>query len=294
MERLRARAGLSVPHEWWSSAALLKSYEAAGFGWVQLHSPPTSVLRAAGECLRHAGAVRGALETTALDPVLHAPGDLRVGGRDADRAFQGLLSYASEIGASQVVYHARALPDSSPSDELLRKETASLAGLAWRAEQLGVTIAVENLTPVYPGPETISAVPFSLRGLVQRIGSEHLGICLDVGHAHVTADARHTSLERLIEPVLDLVTLFHVHDNLGARRRSAAVTLSQEHDPLRLDLHLPPGRGNLPFERIAGLLNRHRAPLVLEVHPPNRPPPEELYAALTRAIGPGVREPTPV
>ena len=40
----RPRLGLSVPHEWWPSAPLLKSYEAAGFAWVQLHSPPLSVL----------------------------------------------------------------------------------------------------------------------------------------------------------------------------------------------------------------------------------------------------------
>ena len=148
-----------------------------------------------------------------------------------------------------------------------------------------MTIAVENLAPVFPGPETLSATPLNLRGLVQRIGSERLGICLDVGHAHVIADSRHTSLELLIEPVLDLVTLFHVHDNLGARRRTAAIRISQEYDPLKLDLHLPPGRGSLPYDRIAPLLNDHRAPLILEVHPPNRPPPEELYPGLRSALG---------
>ena len=56
-----------------------------------------------------------------------------------------------------------------------------------------------------------------LRGLANRIGSERLGICLDLGHAHIVAERRRTSLEALIEPVLDTVTLFHLHDNLGAR-----------------------------------------------------------------------------
>src|ERR687892_1334399 len=62
-ERDARRLGLSVPHEWWPSASLLKSYEAAGFSWVQLHSPPTSVLRDPRALRRHAGAARASLET---------------------------------------------------------------------------------------------------------------------------------------------------------------------------------------------------------------------------------------
>ena len=140
-----------------------------------------------------------------------------------------------------------------------------------------MTIALENLAPLYPGPETLSANPLSLRGLVQRIGSERMALCLDVGHAHVIADQRHTWVESLCEPVLDLVSVFHVHDNFGARRRRTGEELGV--DPLRLDLHLPPGRGTLAFERLAPLLAAHDAPLVLEVHPPHRPRAGELASA---------------
>ena len=38
-EPLAGRLGIDVPHGWWASAPLLKSYEAAGFDWVQLQSP---------------------------------------------------------------------------------------------------------------------------------------------------------------------------------------------------------------------------------------------------------------
>ncbi len=140
-----------------------------------------------------------------------------------------------------------------------------------------MTIAIENLAPVFPGPEPLSANPLSLRGLAHRIGSERLGLCLDVGHAHIIADLRHTSLRaRCCEPVLDVVSVFHVHDNLGARRDPTGEALGV--DPLRLDLHLPPGRGTLDWRRLAPLLTAHRAPLLLEVHPPHRPRAAELAA----------------
>lgn len=277
---LGGRLGLNVPEGWWPSAPLLKAYEAAGFGWVQVHSPPPPVLATPRLCTAHAAALAASLETTGLRTVVHGPNSLIVGSKPADRIFEGLLSWAAEIGAYSVVYHARALPDQPESESAMLFETRSLARLAVRAERLGVRIAIENLAPVFPGIETLSANPMTLRGLAHRIGSDRVGLCLDLGHAHIVADLRHTSIERLIEPVLDVVTVFHVHDNLGARwpgerdrREQAGI------DPLKLDLHLPPGRGNLPWERLRPLLAEHRAPLVLELHPPYRPRTAEAYTA---------------
>ena len=130
-----------------------------------------------------------------------------------------------------------------------------------------------------------------LRGLANRIGSDRVGICLDLGHAHIVAERRRTSLEALVEPVLDTVTLFHLHDNLGARWQPSRAQSGV--DPLRLDLHLPPGRGTLPWGRLAPALAAHGAPLMLEVHPPDRPAAAELYSSakqlLSTAGGLGTR-----
>ena len=286
-DRLAGRLGLSVPHEWWSSAPLVKSYEAAGFGWVQLHAPPVAVLANPRLCTRHAAGARAALATTGLAAILHAPAGLRAGRPGGDRAFEGLLSYAAEAGASQVVYHAMALPESPSAGPALAAEARSLAALAKFAERLDVTIALENLAPLYPGPETLSANPLTLRALVQSIGSERVALCLDVGHAHVIADRRHTGVEHLCRPVLDLVSAFHVHDNFGARKRRTGEELGV--DPLRLDLHLSPGRGTLPWQRLGPLLDAHDAPLVLEVHPPHRPRAGELATATERVLSAGRR-----
>lgn len=271
---LGARLGLNVPYEWWPAVPLLKSFEAAEFGWVQISSPPASVLRDPRQAVQHARAVSRALDTTGLGAIVHGPGNLVAGTRDEDRAFEGLLSYAAESGAGVVVYHGKNFRDAPSTEDRCLWETRSLSRLADVAERLGVRIAVENLAPVFPGPDHLGHTPILLRTLCKRISSPALGLCLDLGHAHIVANGRRAEIGELVEPVLDSVTLFHLHDNLGARR---AATSRPDLDPLRLDLHLPPGEGTLPWQRLAPMLRDHGAPLLLEIHPPHRPDPKSLH-----------------
>jgi sugar phosphate isomerase/epimerase len=279
---LHGRLGLNVPYGWWPAPPLLKGIEAGGFAWAQIPSPPEDILSSPHDCLTLAGATADALGTTGLGAVVHGPAELRVGNPAADRAFEGLLAYAAESGARMLVYHARNLPDEPASQDLQLAETRSLGRLAKQAEKLGVLVALENLAPFYPSPERLSWTPMVLRSLAHKLESDAIGLCLDLGHAHLVADLRHASVGELIEPVLDVVVLFHLHDNLGARRGDRTAL---ELDPLRLDLHLPPGRGTLPWPTVAASLDDHPAPLMLEVHPPHRGSPEELRAGLLAALG---------
>lgn len=279
--RIDSRLGLNVPYEWWPAQPLLKEIEASGFSWVQLPAPPAAVLADPRNSIRHARAALAALATTELRSVLHAPTDLMLGEPVADRALEGALSYAAECGAEVLVYHARAMPDGRRAEDRMLTEARSLAKLARVAERLGVSIALENLAPVFPGPEMVSANPLALRSLARRISSPAVGLCLDVGHANVIAGLRRTSLARMVEPVLDMVVLFHLHDNLGARWHEPVPRT--ELDPLRLDLHLSLGRGSIDWQKLAPSLLDHEAPLMLEVHPP-RATPTELAAEATRAL----------
>lgn len=275
--------GLSIPYDWWPAAPMLKEIEAAGFGFVQVPCPPPSVLVHPRDAHRHAAALSAALGTAGLRRVLHGPGSVRAGTREGDLALEGLIAYAAEVGASHVVYHAANLPDEPASEDGRLAETRSLATLARRAERLGVIIALENLAPVYPAPDALSFTPMILRTMAKRISSPAVGLCLDVGHANVVAGLRRTDPLELIEPVLDRTVMFHLHDNLGARHDHSD---SPELDPLRLDLHLPPGRGTVPWDRLAPLFERkHGAPLILEVHPP-RPPAARLFEAAVAAVAP--------
>ena len=280
-DRLGDRLGLSIPYEWWPARPLVKEIEASGFDWIQLPCPPASILRNSRNCIKHARGVDAALRGTRLRRVLHAPGGLLAGEPEADLALTGALSYAAECGAEIVVYHARALPDGPLAEDRMLSEARSLAALAPIAERLSVTIALENLAPVFPGPETVSANPLAVRSLARRIGSPAIRLCLDIGHANVVAGLRRTSLTRMVEPVLDMVALFHVHDNLGARWRPA--DQRPDLDPLRLDLHLPPGRGTIDWSEVAPSLLAHDAPLLLEVHPP-RPSPADLMEGTLAAL----------
>ena len=278
--RLEHRVGLNVPYEWWPGAAPLKAIEAAGFRWVQVPTPPIEMLADPRHGVRHATALRRSLEVTELCTVVHGPTSLKLGSALHNRAFEGLLEYAQQIDATYVVYHALDFPrrgiDSAEEEKALRR-------LAVAAEAMRITICLENLCPVHPGRSSVCHDPLSVRDLLRRVDSPAVGMLLDVGHAHVVAGYMGVETSTLIEPVLGSVRLFHVHDNFGARLRGAGESPSV--DPLRLDLHLPPGSGSVPWTRLRKMLLGHDAPLVMEIHPAQRPSPSTLYDLATSLLG---------
>jgi sugar phosphate isomerase/epimerase len=265
---------------------MLKGLEAAGFTWVQVHAPPREMLCDPERLLRHAGALRATMETSALHLVLHAPDDLSAGEPAHDRALDGLLDYAAATGARQAVYHGAnfAVADggeaASRGRDRSAAEEASLRSRVRRLERLGVTLAIENLAPVHPAPPRLCHDPGYVHGLVERLESSRVAMAFDVGHANIAAGLLGAQIHELLEPVLPAVSVFHVHDNLGARRDHRS---PPGLDPLRLDLHLPPGSGRLAWESIAAPVLERSAPIVLEVHPPHRPEPLTL-ASVTAEV----------
>lgn len=89
-----------------------------------------------------------------------------------------------------------------------------------------VRLAVEN-TPLPSGDPSV------ILDLVDRYPPDRVGICLDLGHAHIGGDpaaAVRTAAPRLIH--------LHVSDNRGER-----------------DDHLVPGRGTIPWDRTVAALS---------------------------------------
>jgi sugar phosphate isomerase/epimerase len=284
---LGTRLGLNVHRDQWPTAALLDSYGSAGFSWVQVHTPPRPMLADREGGRRHARALRAALAPHGLRLLLHGPDDLNAGTIEHDRAFDGLMDYAAEAGAELVVVRALDLPvaEGHAAAERLRErraaEARSLRRFAQRAEALGLVLALPNLAPAYPSRSAqVGHDLRAVRDLVRDLGSPAVGLLMDVGHAHLVASLRGESAERAVRDALDDVVLFGVHDNLGARRHDLG---APGVDPLRLDLHLPPGAGCLPWDRLGPLLAGHEAPLMLEVERSHGAGPAAL-AAGTRAL----------
>lgn len=278
---LEGRLGLDQPAGWWPTPPRLKSYEAAGFSHVQVRIGPRHLLSDARGLHTHARALREQLDLTGLRLILHAPDDLMAGSEEGDVQLDGALTYAAIAGARLLVYHGARRPLSEPGLVVrLDDEEHSLRRLARRARELEVRIAVENLAPVYPGPELVCHNPLAVHDLVRRLDSEQIGMCLDIGHAHIAAGIAGCALAELIEPVLERVIVFHIHDNFAAASESPR---SGGIEPVRLDLHLAPGAGTVPWSELAPWLARHPAPLQLEIHPALRPEPPTL-AILTREL----------
>jgi len=288
---VHARLGLNIHRDAWPTTAGLAAYEAAGFAWVQVHTPPRAMLAERRHGLRHARAVRSALDSTGLRLLVHAPDDLSAGTTEHDRAFDGLLDYAAAAGAELVAYHGLNFAEAEgPAAARLREraqlEERSLIPLLQRAHSLGLTVAIENLAPVYMSPPTQrrrSHDPLAVRDLVRRLDQPAAGMLLDLGHLHITADATRSDHAAVLAACAPDVVLFHVHDNLGCRRGIDAPGA----DPIRLDLHLPPGRGSLPWARIARMVAAHGAPVMLEVERSHRPALEVLAADTTRLLALG-------
>lgn len=285
------RLGLNVPRETWPTPPLLKAYEAAGFAWVQVHTPPLAMLAHRELARRHARALRAALDATGLRLVLHAPDDLSAGTELHDRAFAGLLDYAGEARAELVAYHALSFAEAGGGvagralAERIALEEAALRRFAPSARRIGATICAENLAPVYASPPTPSRVchdPLAVAGLVRRVGHPAVAMLLDLGHGHIAAALRGDDLRRWVGETGGDVALFHVHDNLGARRHDVQ---APGVDPLRLDLHLAPSAGTLAWGRIAGELRAHAAPLLLEIGAGHRAEPLALAHLARTALG---------
>jgi sugar phosphate isomerase/epimerase len=266
------RLGLNVHRDAWPTAATLAAQRTAGFAWVQVHTPPRAMLAERRHALRHARALRRELEGSGLRLLLHAPDDLSAGTLDHDRALDGLLDYAAAAGAELIAYHGLNFAEADgPAAARLREraqlEERSLTPRLQRAHSLGITVAIENLAPVYPGQRRRCHDPLAVRDLVRRLDAPAAGMLLDLGHLHITADATRSDVAALLAACAPDAVLFHAHDNLGRRRMVDAPGI----DPIRLDLHLPPGRGTLPWARVAGIVGAHAAPVMLEVERSHRP-----------------------
>ncbi len=160
--------------------------------------------------------------------------------RESLRQHVAAVELAHDIGARVLVTHPGDLRDPRFAGEFMRLSVEALGALARRAEELDVTLAVENCGPYHSGIDRTAA---DLAELLSRVASPKLAVCLDVGHGAVN---RNTA--EIVELLGAKIVHLHVHDNHGTR-----------------DEHLPMGRGTIDFEVLAPVLRRFDGMAIAEI-----------------------------
>jgi sugar phosphate isomerase/epimerase len=125
------------------------------------------------------------------------------------------------------------------------------------AKPLGVRILLENI------PNELST-PERLVEFIQTSHFDDVGICFDVGHAHIMSD-----VPQAFELLKNYVRSTHVHDNAKDR-----------------DAHLWPGAGSIDWKQTIDLLRSapHTPPLLLEIEEDEKINPEKKMTEVFRKL----------
>ncbi len=147
------------------------------------------------------------------------------------------LEAAEHIAFKNLIVHLGEREDTWSQRAMEHAETA-LEHLGAFARPLGVRLLVENLLSEPTTPEHLMTI-------LEMGHLQNVGVCLDVGHAHINQ-----SVSEAITTFGDRIASVHVHDNHGIR-----------------DEHLWPGDGTIDWPAAAKALNELAKPpaAVLEI-----------------------------
>lgn len=226
------------------------------------------------------------LEQFPFGYTVHAPNPLNLMDRgNVDwhkQALKECLEFAAAIDSEVLVYHSgRYVPeeafhlrsgrenlDLEVKDQMRRQEREALLELAQVAEQLGVTIAVENARPYLDGsPYCYAEYLSSLVEQVEAIDHPFVGITLDVGHAYLAARYYGFDFLEAVAKAAPYVRHLHLHDNFGWISGSLEKKQTELMATGRGDLHLPIGWGEIPVADVLALLKNFCGVVVHEIRP---------------------------
>jgi len=186
--------------------------------------------------------------------VLHPEKSRRI---DAMDEMKRALESAERIPFRHLVVHLGERFDTWSPRSIEYAQTA-LEHLGAFAQPLGVRIQVENLLSEPTTPEHLMMI-LEMGHLTQT------GICLDLGHAHITV-----GVDSAIATMGNRITQVHVHDNQGLK-----------------DDHLWPGDGSIDWTAaVQGLKSLKEPPaIVLEISQNLGEPPDTVVAKAEKAFG---------
>jgi sugar phosphate isomerase/epimerase len=166
------------------------------------------------------------------------------------------LELAEQIPFHFLVQHV-GVGSESFDDKKFEAAMTSIEHLRAFAKPLGVRILLENI------PNELST-PEKLVEFIQITHFDDLGVCFDVGHAHIMSE-----VTQAFETLQAHIRSTHIHDNAKDR-----------------DSHLWPGEGSIDWKQTMELLHSapHRPPLLLEVEGEENLKPAEKMGDIFREL----------
>lgn len=157
------------------------------------------------------------------------------------------IALCHTLGARTLVLHRTSLGLHDPSS---RPDFPAIRRLLQTAQGAGVQLALEN------GLDSLWALDRVLDEIGHDPARTNLGICVDVGHAHLAKDAGRQPIRNYLERYRGQLVHLHLHDNM------------QDEDD-----HCLPGEGSIDWSDLLRTLAAigYEGPAVLELHPPGDP-----------------------
>ena len=196
--------------------------------------------------------------------------------KDACRA---CLEVAGEIGACVQVHHAALMPHVTEAERARRlaMERESLAEIAPAAEAAGVVLAVETL---FGRLAEWTPSPAELARQIRMVDHPAVRACIDFSHVFLNAGERGFEAMAELQTLAPLTRHLHIHDSFGVPRSFAQYSRDEAILFGVGDIHLPPGRGSLPWGALRDLPVAEPTYAVLEL---TRRHEDQLEAAVARA-----------
>ncbi|NJD75932.1 MAG: sugar phosphate isomerase/epimerase [Candidatus Methanoperedens sp.] len=193
---------------------------------------------------------------------IHAPHiDSRIEGIKVDfssnyeknvTVMEKVIRIAAEINAEYIVVH----PGSQNGGrKCLSSNILNLIRTCDLAKDYGVTLLLENLFD-RAGANKVGVFPGEIFHIIEMVGSDHLKINLDIGHAFIASNAYGFSLEDYFE-LGGYIRQMHLHDNFG---------ILESEEAMFGDRHLPLGFGKINFREVfKNILKTGTRNLILEI-----------------------------
>jgi sugar phosphate isomerase/epimerase len=171
------------------------------------------------------------------------------------------LESAEQIPITACVLHL-GQKDDDWNPRALENSLTAIEHLKAFAHPLGVRILLENLQNEITTPE-------HLLEIVHVGHFDRVGVCLDIGHAHLASPENNTGIDAALELLKPRIAELHLHDNLGQK-----------------DDHLWPGAAGIDWQNVARQISTLPAniPGILEISHDLEETPESVTTKATQAF----------